>query len=273
MTQVLRLESVSVAMAGRSALSGVDLDVVAGSLIALCGPNGAGKTSLLRLAAGLLRPSAGRVLAFGAPPWTMPPRLRAQRLGYLPQGGTTAWAMPALDIVMLGALGRPPEEARALAVAALAQLEMAWAADRPVDRLSGGERAQVLLARALVSRPPLLLLDEPVAGLDPEASLKVMEALRRACDEGAAVVASLHDLQLAAGCADAVMLLKQGRALASGPPALALSPERLAAAFGVEAHWSAQAFGPALTLRRKARASQGFAGGDAAAAGEGLGGE
>ncbi len=116
--------------------------------------------------------------------------------------------------------------------------------------MSGGERARVLLARALTTGADALLADEPVASLDPDAQLLVAEVLRERADQGAAVLASLHDLGLAARVADRVVVMKGGRVVADGPPMQALRPEILREVFGLEAEWIEAGGAPLLATRR-----------------------
>jgi iron complex transport system ATP-binding protein len=158
--------------------------------------------------------------------------------------------MTARRIAALGAVTRPPRRADALADEALARVGAAELADRSVFDMSGGERARVLLARLLATRAPLLVLDEPVAGLDPEAQLGTLELLRREADEGKAVVVTLHDLSLAARYCDRVVVLERGRVAADAEPREALSAAVLRTAFGLNGGWVDTEAGPVLAARR-----------------------
>ncbi|MGE0715456.1 MAG: ABC transporter ATP-binding protein [Alphaproteobacteria bacterium] len=234
----LSLAGVGVHLDGRGVVDGVTLDVAKGALVALVGPNGAGKTTLLRAVAGIL-PHVGRVLVAGRDAATLTPAMRARAVAYLPQQRDIAWRLSARDVVALGRLphrpaGRGPSEAdRAAVERALRDVDAATLADRPATRLSGGERARVLLARALAQEAPLLLVDEPTAALDPFHQLHVMALLRARADEGASVVAVLHDLASAARFAHSVVLMDRGRVVASGPPATVLTVDHLARTYRV----------------------------------------
>ena len=232
-------------LGGRTVLDGVDLTLRPGELVALCGPNGAGKTSVLRAALGLMTLDVG-----AAPLADLPERARAERAAYLPQERRIAWNLPAVEVAALGAPFLAGEAALDLARAALNEVGVGHLADRGVAEMSGGERAKVLLARALISPAPMLLADEPAAGLDPDARLLVMERLRARAEGERAVLVSLHDLGLAARFADRVVVLDQGRIMADGTPQTALDPQVLRAVFGLHATWVEGPDGPLLSARR-----------------------
>jgi iron complex transport system ATP-binding protein len=232
---------VTVKLGARTALDRVSATVETGELVGLIGPNGAGKTTLLRALAGLVSPATGSVALDSRPLGAIGRRDRARRLGYLPQDGTIHWALPVADVVLmgrlphLGAWERPGDGDRAIAAAAMDALDIADLAERPATRLSGGEKARVLLARALAGAPEILLADEPVAGLDPYHRLEVMEHLASLAGSATGVVVVLHDLALAARFCRRLILLDRGRIAAEGPPPDVLTPERLAAVYRIEA--------------------------------------
>jgi iron complex transport system ATP-binding protein len=249
-TPRLQIEGLGLSRGRRAVVHDVSLSVMPGELVALVGPNGAGKTSLVQAVCGLLKPDGGRVAINGQALVTLGPRDRAKALAYLPQDGTVAWNLPAIEVVALGAGFLEPDGARARARAALEEVEAGALADRGVAELSGGERARVLLARVLASEAGLILADEPVAGLDPEGQLLVLERLKARAAAGQTVVASLHDLSLAARFADRVVVMDQGRCRADGPPEQALSPAILRDVFGLAGLWLNGEGGPVLTLTR-----------------------
>jgi iron complex transport system ATP-binding protein len=210
-------------------------------MVALVGPNGAGKTTLLRALAGLL-PSDGAIDVGGDALSSLSLAERALRFAYLPQGHVVHWPLPARDIVALGRyphgatdparLSRKDEEA---VQRAMRSADVIALSERRVTELSGGERSRVALARVLAVEAPVLLADEPTAALDPRHQLTVMELLRSAARAGNAILAIMHDLSLAARFADRVLVIDHGALVADRPPAEALSPERLAEVFGIEA--------------------------------------
>jgi len=246
----LALEMATARLGGRTVLDRVNLAVAPGELVALVGPNGAGKSSVIRALAGLLPLTGGRAALGGDDATILPARERAARAAYLPQERRIAWNLPAVEVAALGAPFLAADEALARARQALVEVEADHLAERGVAEMSGGERARVLLARALATDAAALLVDEPIAGLDPEAQLMVLERLRARADAGQAVLASLHDLPLAARFADRVVVLGHGTVAADGVPLEALTPETLRRVFGLNARWVDEPDGPLLSAVR-----------------------
>ena len=246
------LDGATAAIGGRTVLREVDLTVGSGEMVALCGPNGAGKSSAIRAALGLLPLTDGRALLAGQSLSNLSPGQRADGAAYLPQERRIAWNLPAVEVAALGAPWLAGEAALARARAALVEVDIGHLADRGVSEMSGGERARVLLARLLTTRARALLADEPVAGLDPDAQLMVLERLAARARSGQAVLVSLHDLTLAARFADRVVVLDQGRVVADGPPLEALRPVILRTVFGLSAVWLDGPDGPLLAASRAA---------------------
>ncbi len=240
----LQAQALSVDLGPRRVLSGIDLALQPGRLTVIIGPNGAGKTTLIRSLAGLLTPSKGHLTLDGQPLAKMGGGERARAIAYLPQGGGIAWPLPVSDVVALGRLphGEKPDslssQGRDAVAAAIRAVGLQGFETRPATKLSGGERARVLLARALATQAPVLLVDEPVAALDPRHQLIVLEVLKAQARAGATVAAIMHDLMLAARFADDIILLEQGRIAAFGRPEAVLTQERLAASFGIQARVS-----------------------------------
>lgn len=225
----MRVTADGLSLAGR--LLPTSLRFEGGTLTCLVGPNGGGKTSLLHALAGVARP-AGVVRVDGFDLARCAPRQRERLLAFLPASRDVAWPLPAADLVALGSVS---PVARGTIDALFAALELGAIGERRVDTLSTGERSRVLIARALVATPKLLLLDEPTANLDPRWQLKLMAKLRadaRANDQAALV--AMHDLDLAARYADRLLIVDGGAVVADGDPAALLGGSVIADIFGIE---------------------------------------
>jgi iron complex transport system ATP-binding protein len=242
----------SVAMRDRKVLHDIAFEARRGEFIVIVGPNGVGKTTLLRAIGGLI-PYEGDIAWNGMALATLTAAKRAKLLAYLPQGHVAHWPITARDAV---AIGRAPfassltglsREDEAAIDAALEAVEAAPFAGRAITELSGGERARVMLARALAVGAPLLLADEPVASLDPEHQLRVMAVLQQRARGGALVIAVSHDLMLAERFADRLLVLEDGRIAAFAPPRQALTASLLRRVFRIEA-LTAQAGDVTVTL-------------------------
>nr|WP_208402245.1 ABC transporter ATP-binding protein [Sphingomonas oligoaromativorans] len=242
-----------VALGDRRVLAGIDTEMTGGGLIGVIGPNGAGKSTLARAMLGLLKPLSGRVLLDGAEVGTLRPADRARTIAYLPQGQTLHWP---LSVERLVALGRMPHLApfSRLSAADTAAIEAAMAATGTLDlrtrdatELSGGERARVMLARALAVEAQALIADEPLASLDPSHQMEMMELLAERARAGTLVVVVLHDLTMAARFCDRLLLLSQGRLMADGSPDTVLTDAALAEVYGITA-WRGTAGGTPLLV-------------------------
>ncbi|SUS08653.1 iron-dicitrate transporter subunit; ATP-binding component of ABC superfamily; KpLE2 phage-like element [Candidatus Defluviicoccus seviourii] len=247
----LSARGVTVSLGGHTVLDGIDLSVPEGAVTGLIGPNGAGKTTLLRAMAGVLPIASGGITLDNRALADWPRRDRARLIAYLPQGAPCSWPMDVRRIVALGRLPhlapwrRPTARDEAAIEDALAAADVRHLAQRTVLTLSGGERARVMLGRALAVRPRVLLADEPVAGLDPEHQLRVMALLREQAAGGVAIIVTLHDLTLAARFCNRLVVLDHGHIAAEGPPEAVLTPPILASVFSVRAehgHRGGQSF-------------------------------
>ncbi|GAA1695747.1 anchored repeat-type ABC transporter ATP-binding subunit [Microbacterium sediminicola] len=232
----LDVHEVSVDLGGRRVLSDVSLSVTRGELVALLGPNGAGKTTLLRAILGVQPIATGQVRVEGRA--TKPGRTA---IGYVPQRHEFAWDFPisvahAVASGLTGRLGvlRWPGRSEWDGVAeALERVRMTDLADRPIGQLSGGQRQRILVARALVLRPALLLLDEPFTGLDMPTQELLSELFAALAHEGRAVLMTTHDLLGAIDVSDRLALLNR-TVVAAGPPReLVDNPQLWAQTFGV----------------------------------------
>lgn len=220
------LEARAVALEGR--LAPTDLCLGAGELLALIGPNGGGKTSLLRALADIERTS-GEVRVGGEDLHATSPNRRPYLATFLPASRELVWPITARALIALGLPNPDPERVETL----IGLLELEPLSDRRVDRLSTGERARVLFARALAPRPKLLLLDEPLSNLDPYWVLRLVEILRETACNGTTSLVALHDIERMP-VFDRALLIGDGQVRADLSPRDMIESPELAAAFRIE---------------------------------------
>ena len=232
----LATEDLTLDRGAKRVLSGVTAALEPGTITAIVGPNGAGKSSLLLGLAGLLDPAGGAVRLGDASLASLPVQERAKALGYLPQGAEIAWDVAVEALVALGRLPHRDRGHEAIE-RAISALSLEQLRHRPASRVSGGERARVLLARVLAGEPKWILADEPLAALDLAHQISLVAHLKSCAQAGQGVVIVLHDLALAMNHADRVLVLHQGQMIADGAPDLALSEDTIAQAWGVTANW------------------------------------
>ena len=254
---LLSCSGLGVVIGSKTILADVSLSIAVGKVTAIVGPNGAGKSTLLSCLAGLREPSSGTVTLDAASLGAMKPRDRARRLAFLPQTPEIAWSVECRTLIELGRTpfvgARGQTEAdRAAVDRAMAAANVTGFEHRIVDTLSGGERARVLIARALAGEPEWLLADEPLTGLDPAHQIDAAALFRRLADDGVGVVVTLHDLSMALRMSDRIIVLAEGGVLADEPPVSALTPEVLKRAYGVEATLTQGAGGPLIDVIRRA---------------------
>lgn len=236
---LLHAKNIHASYRRHTVLRGVDLSLQSGEVLGILGENGAGKSTLLRVLAGLAAPAQGEVLLQDAP--LLQCADAAKRLAYLEQNTLCHWPMAVEELVALGRLPhlgfgqRMTDADRDAVEQALSEADVLHLRHRPATQLSTGEQARVFFARALAVQPQLLLVDEPVAGLDPSHQITVMEMLRRKAQGGMGVVAVLHDLTLAARYCDRLLLMHEGLILAQGTPQEVLTPQHLRTAMHIEA--------------------------------------
>lgn len=223
---------------GPEVVRGVDLTARRGEILALIGPNGAGKSTVLKAIMGLL-PRSGSIELDGEDLVALSPRDRARRVSYVPQKSRLSARLTVRQVVSHGRFPHRSPIARlspvdhAVVERALADVGAVSLAERPFPELSGGEQQKVLLARALASEAPVLLLDEPTSALDVRHGLELHALLRRLAARGAVVVVVLHDLSEVRALADRALLLEEGAVRRSGPVAQVVAPGPVRAVYGV----------------------------------------
>lgn len=236
----LSVDQLAVTLDGHPILQNVSFNVSSGQWVGIIGPNGAGKTTLLRAIGGHL-PFEGRIVLEGSPVEEMSAAARARILAFVRQARSLTFNFTVEEFVLLG---RTPHRGwletyrradRERVRDVLARVDLEGFESRSVLSLSGGEMQRVFLAQALVQDADLLLLDEPTAHLDVHYQFSFMEQVRAQGADDRAVLAVGHDLELAARYADRLLLLDDGELRAEGPPALVLTPDRIATVFGMRA--------------------------------------
>ena len=219
---VMSAHAASVVLGGRAVLDDVTLDVRAGEFLAMVGPNGAGKSTLLGVLAGDITPTSGDVCLHGVTVREWRSAEQARRRAVLLQEQRLSFPFRVAEVVAMGRApwrGREAEDDDERIIAeAMGEADVDSLADRTFPTLSGGEKARTSYARVIAQDVPILLLDEPTAALDIHHQETVLANARSAADKGAAIVAVLHDLSLAAAYADRVALLADGRVHACGAP-------------------------------------------------------
>lgn len=238
---VLAATDLAFAYDGQPVLEEVNLSLKAGDMMGVIGPNGSGKSTLLGMLCGLLPPRSGEVLLHGKPITQYKRAEVARRMGMVPQAAELAPGFSVLETALAGRFavmgGRVFESAEDLDAArqALEQTGIWGLRERRAGELSGGECQRLALARALSSRPGILLLDEPTSALDLEHQLRVMGMLERACRaDGLAVCLVSHDLNLASLYCNNLLLLAKGRPLAMGAPQEVVTPDLMSQAYNVK---------------------------------------
>ncbi|HWQ12676.1 MAG TPA: ABC transporter ATP-binding protein [Roseiflexaceae bacterium] len=236
MTELV-IDNLTAGYRGEPAVRGVSLRACGGEVLALIGPNGAGKTTLLRAIDATLRPISGTVRLDGTDVTALGPTERARRIALVPQGLRLPEGFTVAEVVLMGRnphlppLGGERPQDYELARQAMRRAGVLALAGRRVHEISGGEQQRVLIARALAQTPRVLLLDEATAHLDLRHQGAIMRLVRRLARGGLAVIAAMHDLNLAAFYADRLALLRAGELLACGRPAAVLTPELLRRAY------------------------------------------
>ena len=246
MTRGIETSRLAVGYGPCSVLENISLRFLPGRITGLIGPNGTGKSTLLKALLGLIDPGAGEVMIDGAPLREVALADRARKLAYAPQGAPVHWPLTVEKMVALGRLPhlgpwqKIGEQDLAAIERAMKMTDSFRLKDRVVTTLSGGERACAMLARTIATGAPWLLVDEPVASLDPAHQLQVMGILKRLAGEGHGVLIVLHDLTLAQRFCNSLVLLHKGAVLAEGTPEEVLTDDNLAAAYGIRAvRWQA----------------------------------
>ncbi len=244
MSPLLSLDNLTAKRGDCPVVDSVSLTIGQGECVGLIGPNGAGKTTLMRAALGLM-PSTGRSSLTA-----LTSAKRAHAAAWLPQAREIAWPVTVENVVALGRTPHLPRGAKLSAAdqaavsEALAQMDLDSFRSRLANQLSGGEQARVLIARALAQQTPLLMVDEPIAGLDPAHQISTMQAFQALTEQGKSTLVSLHDLGLAARHCTRILLMSKGCLVADGTPQEVLTPKLMHDVFGISVHFEHTSEGP-----------------------------
>ena len=242
MTAILEAQTVSLAIGRATLVDAIDLRINAGEMVAIVGPNGAGKSTLLRMLSGDLRPTRGQIRLKQRDIQAYSPRQLAYHRTMLSQHVNVTFPFTVEEIVHMGAGDAGRAAAQRLVDAALGEVDLTQFAHRQLPTLSGGEQQRAHFARVLVQLacgeaqhgPGLLLLDEPTSSLDMRHQIDLVETARRRAQNGTAVIAVLHDLNLAMRFADRIVLLHRGRLAVDGGSADAITAETIRRIFEVD---------------------------------------
>lgn len=240
--KLLEATALSIKFANKTILDDIDFSMNAGELIGIIGSNGSGKTTLLRTLSGMLPENNNKVQFLGRSLSDYNRKKLAQKMAYLPQGNESHWSITVENLVMLGRLPhRKPWQGcsdldKKIVQKVLQDCDVSQFTNTTVDTLSGGERARVFLSRALAVEPQLLLVDEPIAGLDPGYQLDVMQKFRQLSNSGMGIICVIHDLTLAGRYCHKLLMLGGQKIISYGKPDQVLSSENLARCFNIKVH-------------------------------------
>ncbi len=242
---ILQAEDLTLRYGDQVALDELSFQLETGEQVAVVGPNGAGKSTLLKIVAGILQPTQGRILIYGHRP------ARHVCVAYVPQRGEIDWRFPVnvFDVVLMGRIGQlglfrwPRAHDRQRVRESLETVGIAHLAERPIGELSGGQQQRVFIARALAQQAELMLLDEPLTGLDVNAQREIWEILEVLREQNVTSLVTIHNLDLAAERFDRVMLLNKAL-YGFGSPEETLADSQVAAAYGGRASFSESVSSP-----------------------------
>ncbi|MGZ4894329.1 MAG: ABC transporter ATP-binding protein [Halobacteriota archaeon] len=239
---LLQVDGVDCYYVETHALNNAHLTVRPGEVIGLVGPNGSGKTTLIKAISGILKPQVGIITLDDVDVYQIKPKQLAKQMAVVPQSTDTFFFdFTVKEVVLMGRsphirfLGTESTNDFYVTRKALEMTDVAQFADRKIAELSGGERQRVIIARALAQEPKILLLDEATSQLDIGIKIEIFDLVRRLAASGIAVIAAIHDLNLAAQYCDRLLLLKHGEIIADGTVEEVLTQEHIAEAFGVSA--------------------------------------
>ncbi|MCP5382266.1 MAG: ABC transporter ATP-binding protein [Kordiimonadaceae bacterium] len=237
----LSIRNLDVSLEGQKILSDVSFDISSGRLVGLIGPNGAGKSILLKSILGVIDKNAGEITLDGRDISYWPLKHRARKISYAAQGAPVHWPLTVGHLVSLGRIPHlspwqsTTHEDQILTLEAMKKTNVEHLSMRITTSLSGGERARVMLARAIVTEAEFLLADEPIESLDPYHQIQILNILKELTKNGHGVLLIIHDLNFAQKYCDELILLDKGKIVASGKPSDVLSDKNLQKTYKIKA--------------------------------------
>jgi len=237
---MLIIEGLSFGYRDTNIIEGVRVKLHQGEIVSIVGPNGTGKTTLLKCIAGIVRPQNGKILIDGKNVSRMKRRVLAKRIAYVPQNLPSKFPITVFDAVLMGRrpyiTWKPSKKDLEIVAGILTSMALEDIAMRDFDRLSGGQKQKVLLARAVAQDTDYLLLDEPTSNLDLKHQMEVLEMIAgRVRGNGVAAILAMHDLNLASRYSDRIVMLHAGKVFCDGRPQQVMTMENISFVYGVEA--------------------------------------
>ena len=237
----IEIKGLDFSYSGERILKDITLDIEGNQCVAILGPNGAGKSTLIQCINRLLKPQQGTICINGVNINTLSRKELAQQLSYIPQTTLPMFSLQVFDMLLMGRRPhiswRNSEKDKDKVIESMKLLNIEYLATRPFNELSGGMQQKVIIARAIVQETPIILLDEPISNLDIRHQFEVMNIVRRLIDtKKILALMVIHDLNIAAGYADKIIIMNEGKIVFYGPPGEVLSKDNISSVYGVDAH-------------------------------------
>jgi iron complex transport system ATP-binding protein len=252
--KLLEIDDLEFAYGSHKILDGIELDLQPGEILSIVGENGAGKSTLIKCINGINRTRNGRIKINGIDRKDFPQSEISKKIGYVPQTTPVNFPASVFDVILLGRIPhiiwKIGKRDKRIVSQTIMDLNLQHLAFRPYNQLSGGERQKVLIARALVQKPELLLLDEPTSNLDLRHQIEVLDTVRRSVKRSKrmSAIIAIHDLNLASRYSDRVAFIHEGRIIKVGEPEDVIDPETISMVYGIEADVSCSRDGECVVV-------------------------
>lgn len=251
---ILSAKDIQFAYGKKTILDGVNLDIGPGEVLSIVGENGAGKSTLIKCINGINKIRNGSMKINGRSWGDIPSQEISKKIGYVPQTTPTNFPATVFDVILLGRIPhiiwKIGKKDKRIVSQTIIDLNLEHLAFRPYNQLSGGERQKVLIARALVQKPELLLLDEPTSNLDLRHQLEVLDTVKRSVKSSKrmSAIIAIHDLNLASRYSDRIAFIHKGRILKVGEPEDVIDPETISEVYGIDADVSCSKDGDCMVI-------------------------